>query len=67
MLSIKCPRCKSSNFVYKSDTTGNARMYRCKTCDGKWLAVIKGMPSGSAMSEPNNMEMKDFQWIRVLV
>jgi hypothetical protein len=52
--------------VFKSDTTGNARLYRCRTCGGKWLAIVKGMPSGVAMSEPYNLNMKDLQWIRVL-
>jgi predicted Zn finger-like uncharacterized protein len=66
MLSIKCPKCRSSDFVYKSDTTGNARLYRCKACGGKWLAIVKSMLSSSAMSEPSNLEMKNLEWIRVL-
>ena len=66
MLSVRCPKCQSSDFVYKSDTTGNARLYRCKACGGKWLAIVKGMPTKGVYGEPHDLDMKDLQWIRVV-
>lgn len=62
---IKCPRCNSFDFLYKSDTTGNVRLYTCHSCKGKWVATIRELPSSSASNEPKNLDSKHFHWVRV--
>lgn len=66
MFDIKCLKCKSTDFVYKSDSTGNARMYRCRACGESWLAIMKTMPCASVFSEKRNCERKDFDWVLVI-
>lgn len=63
---IQCPGCHNLHFSYTSDSSGNVRRYECKKCGGVWLATVRGMPSGSAMSEPQNLNSKDLEWVRVL-
>jgi len=62
---IRCPQCSSMDFVYKSDRTGNYRRYRCKRCEVRYSAVIKGLKSKHCMSEPKNLKMQDLTWIEV--
>ena len=63
---IQCPKCRNLNFNYTSDCSGNVRRYECKRCGGVWLATVKGMPLGSAMSERRNLDSRDLEWVRVL-
>lgn len=63
---IRCPACRSFDFGYSSDRSGNVRRYVCKSCGGGWLATLKGMSSGSAMCEPKNMDSKNLEWVRIL-
>jgi DNA-directed RNA polymerase subunit M/transcription elongation factor TFIIS len=62
---ITCPDCNAI-ITFKSDRTGNVRRYRCKVCDGEWIATVKGLKSKSAMSEPKNLGRDDMYWQRVL-
>ena len=62
---IRCPQCSSLGFVYKSDRTGNQRMYRCKECGVRYVAVIKDRRSRSAATEPTNLSMQDLAWRRI--
>ena len=63
---IRCPKCHSLDFNYTSDSSGNVRRYRCRGCDGVWLATVRGMPSGSAIGERQNLSSEDLEWVRVL-
>ena len=64
---ITCPECDSWSFVYRSDKSGNVRRYRCKDCGVVYIATIKGMKSGSVISEPKNMKRSELYWEKVIV
>ena len=64
MLRIKCPECGNNWMRYTTDRSGNVRRYVC-SCGVKWLATLKGLPCGSAISEPKNCGMDNFHWVKI--
>ncbi len=64
--AIKCRECGGSDFPYKSDRSGNVRRYHCKDCGAVFIATIKGLKSGSAVSEPHNLKDEDLHWAKVV-
>lgn len=64
MFSIKCINCKTAfSLSYTSDVTGNVRYYNCGKCESSHVAVWKGEPIKSCLNEPQNTEMKDWEWL----
>jgi len=61
----ECPACRKL-ISFTSDVTGNVRRYHCKACGGTWIVTLKGMPSSSVMAEPQNVQKKDMEWVKVL-
>lgn len=61
----ECPDCGSAwGMSYTSDRTGNARKYSCR-CGALFVAILRGLPSKSAVTEPKNVRQCDMVWTRM--
>lgn len=46
--------------------SGNYRLYRCRSCQRRYVAKWLGKPIASVLHEPKNTYMSDWQWIEVI-
>ena len=62
---VRCPECESLSFYYVTERSGESRRYSCKDCGAVYIAVWKGKPVGSCLTEPTNTRMEDWDWLKV--